>query len=1405
MSNVNFNQQADIQTQSNLTTAQFLMWMGQKLDPDAPLYNMIQTYRINGRIDPTLFKMAFDKLVRQSDALGAVIIESEGIPQMIVQDEPAQTTSFLDFSNEENPEETYASWEAKRKINVLPINETLFDSVLIKMNEDLFIWYMNMHHLITDGVAFELVYARMAEFYSLAVANKLDEAPELPKFLDFAAYERHNKESKALQKAKKYWEKKLETAVSPTDFYGQSAQGQSNRTDRIYVDLGADRSATLHQIATQKGFKALNIDLALFSIFGSILLTTLHRINGQTTLRFGNPYAGRPNPTHKQTIGLFIEIGPMQVEITPEDTFQTLAAKSRKEIMSGLMNVQPGVSSADLNRSYDVLLNYVNSNFGNFHGYATKADWVHTGYGDSNHNLRLQITDFDQEGNFRLAFDVNCAVFGDEERQWLIDHFLRVTDTLIADPQQTITQFNLLADDEVQHQLVAFNQTEAAYPHDHSVVQLFEAQVVKTPNAIAAVRGDEQITYAELNEKANQLAHFLIEAGVGPETAVALILPRSIELFIAIWGVLKAGGTYVPIDSKYPAERVDYMLEDAAPKLALVSEKTQLTIANCQLSISNWDDNFGQYASTNPTPMTKPSNLVYMIYTSGSTGKPKGTMLTHQGLVNYIWWAKRVYQDNSVMNWPLYSSLAFDLTVTSIFTPLVCGGTAVIYSEQDHVQGLEILKVFEDDAVDIVKLTPAHLSLVQESAINCSKIRKLIVGGEAFKTDLAQTIFNAFDGNVDIYNEYGPTEAVVGCMIHKFDINRDTAVDVPIGTPADNARIYLLDTHGNPVPTGVIGEMHISSDGVARGYRNRPDLTAEKFIDDPFRPGKRMYKTGDLARWDNDGNMLFLGRRDHQVKINGARIELGEIEAEILSHPSIQEAVVHVVQYEKRPELDNIIFCVRCGLPSNYPDTTFDDQNVCSTCRDFETFRDEVFTYFGNMDDLDRIVTETKAEATGQYDCISLLSGGKDSTFVLAQLVEMGLKPLAFTLDNGFISEDALENVRRVTEHLGVDLVVGKTPHMNAIFADSLDRHANVCHGCFKTIYTLSTTLAKKKGIKTIFTGLSRGQLFETRLDELFRNRIFGLQNMDNAIMQARKVYHRIDDAVYRLLDVEVFKDDRIFNEIRFVDYFRYTDVELDEMYEFLSTRVPWIRPRDTGRSTNCLINEMGIFVHKTERGYHNYALPYSWDVILGHKTRAAALEELDDEMRMPMINQMLNDVGYEVKYHHGERSEKRLAVYYVSDESLSSSDLRQFMADQLPSYMVPAYFVRLQSVPLTTNGKVDRTALPNPTESRPDIESIYIEPESDIEIRLADIWAQTLNLSRVGIHDNFFELGGNSVPAVQIIARVNEQFGIELPIRTFFEQPTVEKISEAIEQVLIDQIESMSDEEAEALLLSMG
>jgi acyl carrier protein/DNA-binding transcriptional ArsR family regulator len=392
-----------------------------------------------------------------------------------------------------------------------------------------------------------------------------------------------------------------------------------------------------------------------------------------------------------------------------------------------------------------------------------------------------------------------------------------------------------------------------------------------------------------------------------------------------------------------------------------------------------------------------------------------------------------------------------------------------------------------------------------------------------------------------------------------------------------------------------------------------------------------------------------------------------------------------------------------------------------------------------------------------------------------------------------------MANIRKAVDMHGLELVVGTTPYMREIFTDSLQRHCNVCNGCFKTLYTLSINLAVERGIGYIFTGLARGQLFETRLaPELFVGENFSIERIDADVDALRRDYHQRRDAVTEHLDVRAFDDPTLFQRVRIIDFYRYWDVELEEILDYLAREVAWLRPEDTGRSSNCLINDAGISVHTRRRGYHNYALPYSWDVRLGHKTREEAIAELEDRIDPAKVSRILGEIGYELP--EDGASDTQLIAYIEASGDLPQQSLRMHLEQRLPAYMLPARYVRVPSLPLTAAGKVDRKALarlaPGDHEA-----ADYMAPRNDLEAALTQLWQEVLGIARIGVEDNFFDLGGTSLPALQIVARVKDLFHIDLPLRALFSAPTVAGLAENVEAELLTQLEAMSDEQAERLL----
>ena len=495
-------------------------------------------------------------------------------------------------------------------------------------------------------------------------------------------------------------------------------------------------------------------------------------------------------------------------------------------------------------------------------------------------------------GNVSAAIEYNPSLFLPGTIDLLAEHYQKVLRTALETPDAKIANVSLLSEAQQQEVIYTFNATQADYPKDSTIHRLFEKQVAATPDNPAAVFRGHSLSYAELNSRANQLARHLQTLDVGPGKCAALLLDHSLETVIGLLAILKTGAAYVPLDPNHPQQRLGFTLQDAEAEV-LLTERRFYGVAEFPaervicLDEFEWSDEHAE----NLDVVVEPENLAYVIYTSGSTGKPKGVKIQHRSLVNYIWWGKEVYLQGRALDCALYSSLAFDLTVTSVFLPLVSGNRVLIYVGEDQQRALD--QILADNVTGVLKLTPSHLSIIKDRDNRASRIKCLIVGGEQFERRLAEEIRQSFGPEIEIYNEYGPTEATVGCMIYRYRPKAERAF-VAVGNPAANTQIYVLDKSLHPVADNALGDLYIAGDGLAEGYLNRAELTAERFIPNPFsrEPGQRMYASGDLARRLPEGDLEYSGRRDEQVKYHGHRVELNEIRSALNSHPQIVDSVV---------------------------------------------------------------------------------------------------------------------------------------------------------------------------------------------------------------------------------------------------------------------------------------------------------------------------------------------------------------------------------------------------------------------------------------------------------------------------------------------------------------------------------
>ncbi len=1363
-----------------LTQGQLLLWTGQEMNPGDPLYNIPHTFEIGGHIDVVHFQVAFQALIKQSDALRTIFINQGGLPVQRVYDTFPYELECIQVGSQEEVE----NWIEENQKLPFDISQRNFESVLFQLPNNKSIWYLLLHHLISDAWSVSVLSQKMGELYHLSLEGNLAKASPLPLYADYLSFEQSARFNKENEASRLFWEQRAGELPVPPRLYGEKGSPSESRSERVVIHLGKERSDKLKALTGEKELRAWTENMSLFNMFSTALFVYLYRVSGQRNIAIGSPAHNRHTPTFKQTPGAFIELFPLVAEMEEDESFQDVFRRIAVQSNEFLRHAKPGASSSRLSRQFNVVLNFIHTKFGNFGEIPMKGEWLHPGHCDPGHHLRLQVHDLNDTGDIQLNFDLNVSVFSPEMREEVPKHFLKVLDTFIEDREQKIDGFPLI---EQPILLDTHSLNGQALRKDQSVLELFLQQVAQDPQEIALEQGGRTMTYVELDKRANQLAKALTSNGIQKGDRIGIHLTRSMDFMVSLLGAWKAGATYIPLPSDTPVGRLKFILEDAGAKILVSEIQLSSQLESLSIPLVLVEELKGR-----PSPqvfaLPNGEDLAYIMYTSGSTGTPKGVMINHRALSNYVHWASKTYSQEERFVFPLFSKIGFDLTVTSQFLPLVSGGKVLIYPESPGAADLSILQVIADNQVNTLKLTPSHLALLKDQDLQDSLVETLIVGGEDFPTSLAKEISENMGSLKRIFNEYGPTEATVGCVVHSFHSDTDTQSSVPIGLPIDGMEVFVLDTQLQPVPQGVPGELYLAGKSLSDGYVNQPSLTQKSFVTLAFPAGLRAYASGDLVRINRKGQLEYLGRVDKQVKIGGVRIEPGEIESLLGQHPAIHTAIVEVQQNQIQHLQGDLQYCTSCGLPSNYPDASYDEEGVCMLCNSFDSYQRQAEQYFRGREELRALFDEIKSQKQGEYDCLMLLSGGKDSSYALARLVELDLKVLAFTLDNGYISEQAKANISRIVNALGVDHIFGETAAMNAIFVDSLKRHSNVCNGCFKTIYTLSTKIALEKRIPYIVTGLSRGQFFETRLtEELFREEEINVSKIDDTILEARKAYHKVNDAVCQLLDVSMFKDDSVFEQVKFLDFYRYTDVSLEEMMAYLEEKLPWKRPTDTGRSTNCLINQVGIYIHKKEQGYNNYAFPYSWDVRIGHKTRDEALHEINEPIDEREVRKILEEIGY-TEVLEKFNAQKSLTAFYTAGSPVTPEELQAYLSEHLPAAMIPTRFVELPEIPLTANGKVDRELLRSwgQENGKGNIEDAT-PPETEIEEIVAPIWEEILKLDRIGTHQDFIALGGTSLSAIRIMARINESLNLDLPLVSIFEQSTISTLSAHIEERIFE------------------
>jgi amino acid adenylation domain-containing protein len=886
------------------------LWFLNQLAPESGAYNIAFAVRIRSQLNVVALKQAFENLVARHPSLRTSYILRDNQPWQQIHQHSSLSFQQIDTANwSETQLYDELITEAYRPFDLA--QESLLRVLLFTSETDDPILLLSVHHIAADLWSLLVLVDELHLLYSSANAGNIAELPSVSfSYTNYINWQRLYHLPTLEQTSQSYWKQQLADLPVlnlPTLRSRPTVQTYRGSSHSFYIDI--ELTNQLKQLAQSCGVTLYTLLLTAFEIL-------LHRYTGQDDIVVGSIASGRQHSHLKQTVGYCANPIVLRVDLSGNPTVQESIDRVRQTVLGALEHadyplqrlvelLQP---ERDRSRSPLFQVMFV---FQKPHILPESAPFVLRQPGSvlelgelvlesvaieqrtAQFDLTLIVTEAQKQ--LLASFEYNTDLFDNAAIDRMSQHFQTLLGAIARGVKQRVSELPLLTAQEQCEILKAWNDTETAYPCETCLHRLIEAQVQRSPDAVAAVFGGEQLTYNTLNQRANQLAHHLLSLGVGPEVLVGICIDRSLEMVVGLLGILKAGGAYLPLDPSYPLERLTFMLSDARVSVLLTQKKllAQLPEQTIPTICLDTENSFLQTESlSNPLVGVQPHHLAYVIYTSGSTGRPKGVMNTHRGICNRLLWMQDTYQltpsDRVLQKTPF----SFDVSVWEFFWPLLAGACLVVAQPGGHQDNPYLIRTIAEHQITTLHFVPSMLQLFLEepNAERCQSLRQVFCSGEALPFSLQKRFFDRLDAT--LHNLYGPTEAAVDVTFWECDRAQEHSA-IPIGKPIANMQTYLLDRYGQPVPIGVPGELHLGGVGLARGYLNRPELTAEKFVPNSFsqEPGSRLYRTGDLARYRSDGNLEYLERSDFQVKIRGFRIELGEVEANLRQHLRVREAI----------------------------------------------------------------------------------------------------------------------------------------------------------------------------------------------------------------------------------------------------------------------------------------------------------------------------------------------------------------------------------------------------------------------------------------------------------------------------------------------------------------------------------
>jgi amino acid adenylation domain-containing protein len=891
-----------ITSSAPLSFSQQRLWFLDQYEPNSSIYNVASALRLQGRLNLAVLQQSLNEIVRRHEILRTTFSMLDREPIQVIALSLMVSVPVIDLRDHpegerEQEAQELATKEARRPFDLA--QGPLFRSKLLRLGEDDYVLLLAMHHIVSDGWSMGVFYRELSLLYGAFSHGEPNPLEDLAiQYADFVVWQREWLQGEVLEKQLSYWKNQLEGIPGvldlPTDRPRPAVQ--SYRGKRQSIELSKELTEGLKALSRKESVTLFMTLLAAFQ-------TLLYRYTGQKDIVVGSPIANRNRTEIEGLIGFFVNTLVLRTSFSGNPTFKELLAQVRETALGAYAHQdlpfeklveelqQRSLSHSPLFQVMFVLQNAPGESL-NFERLSVSR----LGIGAKTAKFDLTLSMSESVDGLKGSLQYNTDLFDAETIIRMLGHFRVLLEGVVANPNQRLARLPVLTQAEQHQLLVDWNVTKRDYPKDKCIHELFEAQVERSPDAVAVVFESRQLTYRELNRKANQLAHYLRKHGVGAEVLVAICMERSLEMLVGLLGILKAGGAYVPLDPDCPKERLGFMLEDIQTSVLLSQERliTHLPESCARVVCLDRDwKTIAEQSGENPISATTPESLAYVIYTSGSTGQPKGVEVSHRGVLRLLFGVEYV-QLNESETFLHLAPISFDASTFELWGSLLHGAKCVLFPGKIPSPH-ELGNILHHHGISALWLTASLFNTVIDEAPEAlSGVRQLLIGGEALSVPHVGRAV-ALLPQTQIINGYGPTESTTFACCYRIPARLDESMNsIPIGRPIANTEVYLLDSHLSPVPIGAPGELYIGGDGLARSYLNRPDLTAENFIAHPFgdEPGARLYKTGDLARYLSDGNIEFLGRIDDQVKIRGFRIELGEIESVLGQHPAVHETVV---------------------------------------------------------------------------------------------------------------------------------------------------------------------------------------------------------------------------------------------------------------------------------------------------------------------------------------------------------------------------------------------------------------------------------------------------------------------------------------------------------------------------------